>query len=154
VETPVLAAVLQSNRMQVERAVDMVLRTGKRRVGMLGLTFKPGTDDLRESPLVTLAETLLGKGMQLAIYDPDVSGARVMGANRAYVEQEIPHIWSLMRESVGDVMKHAETVVIGNKLEEYRQVETLRHDGQIVIDLVRMFDRRTDADGRYQGICW
>jgi len=92
VETPVLAAVLQSNRQQVERAVDMVLRTGKRRVGILGLTFKPGTDDLRESPLVTLAETLLGKGMQLAIYDPDVSAARVMGANRAYIEQEIPHI--------------------------------------------------------------
>ncbi len=154
VETPVLAAVLQSNRMQVERAVDMVLRTGKRRVGMLGLTFKSGTDDLRESPLVTLAETLLGKGMQLAIYDPDVSAARVMGANRAYIEQEIPHIWSLMRDSLHDVVEHAETIVIGNKLEDYRQVETLRRDGQIVIDLVRMFDKRTAEDGRYQGICW
>ena len=154
VETPVLAAVLQSNRQQVERAVDMVLRTGKRRVGILGLTFKPGTDDLRESPLVTLAETLLGKGMQLAIYDPDVSAARVMGANRAYIEQEIPHIWSLMRDSLRDVIEHAETIVIGNKLEDYRQVETLRSDGQVVIDLVRMFDKRTGEDGRYQGICW
>jgi GDP-mannose 6-dehydrogenase len=154
VETPVLAAVLQSNRQQVERAVDMVLRTGKRRVGLLGLTFKPGTDDLRESPLVTLAETLLGKGMQLAIYDPDVSGARVMGANRAYIEREIPHIWSLMRESVREVVQHAETLVIGNKLDEYRQVETLRQDGQVVIDLVRMFDRRSGEDGKYQGICW
>jgi GDP-mannose 6-dehydrogenase len=154
VETPVLAAVLQSNRQQVERAVDMVLRTGKRRVGLLGLTFKPGTDDLRESPLVTLAETLLGKGMQLAIYDPDVSGARVMGANRVYIEREIPHIWSLMRESVREVVQHAETLVIGNKLDEYRQVETLRQDGQIVIDLVRMFDRRSGEDGKYQGICW
>ena len=154
VETPVLAAVLQSNRQQVERAVDMVLRTGKRRVGLLGLSFKPGTDDLRESPLVTLAETLLGKGMQLAIYDPDVSGARVMGANRAYIEREIPHIWSLMRESLADVLTHAETIVIGHKLEEYRQVETLRQNGQVVIDLVRLFDRRTGEDGRYQGICW
>ncbi|PYO98377.1 MAG: GDP-mannose dehydrogenase [Gemmatimonadetes bacterium] len=155
VETPVLAAVLQSNRMQVERAVDMVLRTGKRRVGMLGLTFKPGTDDLRESPLVTLAETLLGKGMQLAIYDPDVSAARVMGANRAYIEREIPHIWSLMRDSLPDVVEHAETIVIGNKLEDYRRVETLRRDGQVLIDLVRMFDRRSgEDDGRYQGICW
>ena len=154
VEAPVLAAVLQSNRQQIERAVDMVLRTGKRRVGLLGLSFKPGTDDLRESPLVTLAETLLGKGMQLAIYDPDVSGARVMGANRAYIEREIPHIWSLMRESVRDVVQHAETIVIGNKLDEYRQVETLRQDGQVVIDLVRMFDKRTGEDGGYQGICW
>jgi GDP-mannose 6-dehydrogenase len=154
VETPVLAAVLQSNRQQVERAVDMVLRTGKRRVGLLGLTFKSGTDDLRESPLVTLAETLLGKGMQLAIYDPDVSGSRVMGANRAYIEREIPHIWSLMRESVREVVQHAETIVIGNKLEDYRQVETLRQDGQVVIDLVRMFDRRSGEDDRYQGICW
>jgi len=121
---------------------------------MLGLSFKPGTDDLRESPLVTLAETLLGKGIQLAIYDPDVSGARVMGANRAYIEREIPHIWSLMRESVRDVVQHAETIVIGNKLDEYRQVETLRQDGQVVIDLVRMFDKRTGEDGGYQGICW
>jgi GDP-mannose 6-dehydrogenase len=154
VETPVLAACLQSNRQQIERAVEMVLRTGKRRVGMLGLSFKPGTDDLRESPLVTLAETLLGKGMQLAIYDPYVSGARVMGANRAYVEKEIPHIWSLMRDSVRDVAEHAETIVIGNKLEDYREVEGLRQDGQVVIDLVRMFDRRSSEDERYQGICW
>ena len=140
VETPVLAAVLQSNRQQVERAVEMVLRTGKRRVGLLGLSFKPGTDDLRESPLVTLAETLLGKGMQLAIYDPDVSGARVMGANRAYIEREIPHIWSLMRDSLTDVLTHAETLVIGHKVEEYRLVETLPQNGRVVIDLVRLFE--------------
>jgi len=123
-------------------------------VGILGLSFKPGTDDLREAPLVALAETLLGKGLQLAIYDPYVSGAAVIGANRAYVERQIPHIWSLMRASVRDVISHAEAIVIGNKLEEYRQVETLRRDGQIVIDLVRLFDNRTSDDGTHQGICW
>ena len=154
VPTPLLAAVLPSNRLQIERAVDMVLQTGKRRVGMLGLSFKPGTDDLRESPLVTLAETLLGKGMDLAIYDPDVSAAHVMGANRAYIEREIPHIWSLMRPSVGDVVRHADTIVIGNRLEEYRQLTSARHNGQVIIDLVRMFDQRTSDDGKYQGICW
>ena len=154
VETPVLSASLQSNRQQIERAVDMVLQAGKKRVGLLGLSFKAGTDDLRESPLVTLAETLLGKGMDLAIYDPDVSAARVMGSNRTYIEREIPHIWSLMRGSLRDVMRHGETIVIGNKLEEYGQIDTLRHNGQIVIDLVRMFDRRTSDDWRYQGICW
>jgi GDP-mannose 6-dehydrogenase len=150
----VLAACLQSNRQQVERAVEMVLRAGKRRVGMLGLSFKPGTDDLRESPLVTLAETLIGKGMQLAIYDPYVSGTRVMGANRAYIEKEIPHIWSLMRDSVREVTDHAETIIIGNKLEDFRQVEGLRQNGQVVIDLVRMFERRSSEDEKYQGICW
>jgi len=145
---------MQSNRQQIERGVEMVLQTGKRRVGILGLSFKPGTDDLREAPLVTLAETLLGKGLQLAIYDPDVSGAAVMGTNRAYVERQIPHIWSLMRASVSDVISHAEVIVIGNRLEEYRQVEALRRDGQIVIDLVRLFDNRTSDDGTHQGICW
>jgi len=154
VETPVLAAVMQSNRQQIERGVEMVLQTGKRRVGILGLSFKHGTDDLREAPLVTLAETLLGQGLQLAIYDRDVSGAAVMGANRAYIERQIPHIWSLMRASVSDVISHAEAIVIGNRLEEYRQVEMLRRDGQIVIDLVRMFDNRSGDDGKYQGICW
>jgi len=78
----------------------------------------------------------------------------VIGANRAYVERQIPHIWSLMRASVRDVISHAEAIVIGNKLEEYRQVETLRRDGQIVIDLVRLFDNRTSDDGTHQGICW
>ena len=77
-----------------------------------------------------------------------------MGTNRAYVERQIPHIWSLMRASVSDVISHAEVIVIGNRLEEYRQVEALRRDGQIVIDLVRLFDNRTSDDGRHQGICW
>ena len=77
-----------------------------------------------------------------------------MGTNRAYVERQIPHIWSLMRASVSDVISHAEVIVIGNRLEEYRQVEALRRDGQIVIDLVRLFDNRTSDDGTHQGICW
>ncbi len=154
VETPVLAAVLQSNRQQVERAVDMVLQTGKKRVGLLGLSFKAHTDDLRESPLVALAETLIGKGVQLAIYDPYVEASRVMGANRAYIEREIPHVWSLMRGSLAEVMAHADVIVVGNTLDEYRQLETARHNGQVIIDLARMFERRTSDDGRYQGICW
>ncbi|MDX6693401.1 MAG: GDP-mannose 6-dehydrogenase [Blastocatellia bacterium] len=153
VETPVLRAILQSNRLQVERAVEMVLQTGSKRIGVLGFSFKAGTDDLRESPMVTLIETLLGKGMQLAIYDRDVSLARLFGANKQYIEREIPHISQLMRASIEEVLEHAEVLIVGNKAEEFRDIETKLRDGQTLIDLVRLFDERTTG-GAYQGICW
>jgi len=153
VQVPVLSAILPSNRLQVERAVDMVLRTGKKKVGVLGFSFKAGTDDLRESPMVTLIETLIGKGLRLAIYDRDVSLARLFGANKEYIEREIPHISELMRGSVEDVLKDSEVIIIGNKAEEFRGVESRLSDGQIVIDLVRILQAPTGA-GSYQGICW
>jgi GDP-mannose 6-dehydrogenase len=153
VEVPVLSAILPSNRRQVERAVEMVLQTGLRRVGVLGFSFKAGTDDLRESPLVVLIETLIGKGLQLALYDRDVSLARLFGANKQYIEREIPHIAQLMRGSVTEVLDAAEVIVIGNKAEEFRVIESQLHAGQIVIDLVRLFEDRV-SDKSYQGICW
>jgi GDP-mannose 6-dehydrogenase len=153
VEVPVLAAALASNRRQIERAVEMVLATGQRKVGVLGFSFKAGTDDLRESPMVALIETLIGKGLQLALYDRDVSLARLFGANKEYIEREIPHIAQLMRESVAEVLEAADVIVIGNKSEEFRAIDDELRDGQIVIDLVRLFEGRT-SDGRYQGICW
>jgi GDP-mannose 6-dehydrogenase len=153
VETPVLSALLESNRRQVQRAYDMVLATGQRRVGVLGLAFKAGTDDLRESPMVALIEMLIGKGLQLAIYDKDVSSANVIGANREYIEREIPHIWSLMRPTVREVLDSAETLVIGNSASEFRALgEQL--DGQMVIDLARAFGPRVSNGSSYQGICW
>ena len=97
VETPVLTAILASNALQIERAIDMVVRTGKKRIGVLGFSFKAGTDDLRESPMVTMIESLLGKGYKLSIYDRDVSLAKLFGANKEYIEREIPHISDLMR---------------------------------------------------------
>ncbi len=153
VDVPVLSAVLQSNRKQIERATEMVLRTNKKRIGVLGFSFKAGTDDLRESPMVSLIETLIGKGLQLAIYDRDVSLARLFGANKEYIEREIPHISQLMRENVKDVLDHAEVLIIGNKAEEFKEIESQLRDGQTVIDLVRVFGSRT-SDGTYQGICW
>jgi GDP-mannose 6-dehydrogenase len=153
VETPVLAALLESNRKQVQRAYDMVIATGQRRVGVLGLAFKAGTDDLRESPMVSLIEMLIGKGMQLAIYDRDVSSANLIGANREYIEREIPHIWSLMRPTIGEVLASAETVVIGNSATEFRDIGT-QLDGQMVIDLARAFGPRVSNGRSYQGICW
>jgi GDP-mannose 6-dehydrogenase len=154
VETPLLSSVLQSNRGQVERAIEMVLRTGRKRIGVLGFSFKAGTDDLRESPMVALIETLIGKGMQLAIYDRDVQLARLFGANKEYIEREIPHVSQLMRPSIEEVLEHAEVLIIGNKADEFREVvaTNLRAD-QTVIDLVRLFDNRL-TNGAYQGICW
>jgi GDP-mannose 6-dehydrogenase len=153
VEVPVLSAILPSNRLQIERAVEMVVRSGKKRVGVLGFSFKAGTDDLRESPMVTLIETLIGKGFELAIYDQDVSLARLVGANKEYIEREIPHISKLMRDTIEGVLTDSEIVIIGNQAEEFRGVaERLRNDQQL-IDLVHLFDGRT-SNGNYQGICW
>ena len=152
VEAPVLAAILPSNRLQIERAVDMVVRSGKKRVGVLGFSFKEGTDDLRESPIVTLIETLIGKGFELALYDRHVSVAKLVGANKEYIEREIPHISKLMRSSVDAVLADADVVIIGNRADEFRSVaEGLRAD-QHLIDLVRLFDRTSNEN--YHGICW
>ena len=152
VEVPVLASILPSNRLQIESALDLVVKTGKKRIGVLGFSFKAGTDDLRESPMVTLIETLIGKGYQLSIYDRDVSLARLAGANKEYIEREIPHISQLMRTSVDDVVANADVVIIGNKAEEFRQVEQKLSDNQTLIDLVRLFDKTSGKT--YQGICW
>jgi GDP-mannose 6-dehydrogenase len=152
VEVPVLTAISLTNRLQIERALDMVLRTGKKRIGILGFSFKAGTDDLRESPMVTLIETLIGKGMDLVIYDRDVSLARLFGSNKEYIEQGIPHIAKLMRSSIDEVLNSADTIVIGNKSEEFRQIESRLRPDQTVIDLVRLFDR--PSSNGYQGICW
>ena len=153
VETPVLASILPSNRLQIERAIEMVVRSGKKRVGVLGFSFKAGTDDLRESPMVTLIETLIGKGFELAIYDRDVSLARLVGANKEYIEREIPHISKLMRDTIDGVLTDSDVVIIGNQAEEFRGVaDRLRMDQQL-IDLVRLFDGRTSNEN-YQGICW
>jgi len=152
VETPVLSAVLLSNRQQIERAVDMVLATGRKRIGVLGFSFKAGTDDLRESPMVTLIETLIGKGLQLSVYDRDVSLARIVGANKEYIEREIPHISQLMRESIEDVLERSDVLIIGNDAEEFRTVN-LNSGTHAIIDLVRLFSDR-ESQGLYQGICW
>jgi GDP-mannose 6-dehydrogenase len=130
------------------------MAAGQRRVGVLGLAFKAGTDDLRESPMVSLIELLIGKGMQVSIYDPYVQSANVIGANREYVESEIPHIWELMKGSVREVLAVADTVVIGNSASEFREIGSALTDGQAVIDLARAFGARTSDGAKYEGICW
>lgn len=152
VEMPVLEALLESNRKQIERAYRMIVAAGSRRIGVLGLAFKAGTDDLRESPMVALIEMLLGKGYDMAIYDRDVTQANLLGSNREYIEREIPHIWSLMATDIATVIAHAETVVIGNGSKEFRTLESSL-DGKMIIDLARVFGSR-QSDSSYAGICW
>jgi GDP-mannose 6-dehydrogenase len=130
----------------------MVVRSGKKRIGVLGFSFKAGTDDLRESPMVTLIETLIGKGFQLAIYDRDVSLARLFGANKEYIEREIPQISQLMSQSVDEVVQSSDVVIIGNKAEEFADVESKLNENQLLIDLVRIYDKTSNET--YQGICW
>jgi GDP-mannose 6-dehydrogenase len=153
VDTPVLAAALSSNEVQIARAYEMVKATGSKKVGVLGLAFKAGTDDLRESPIVALVERMIGKGMKLAIYDGHVSRANLIGANREYIEKEIPHIWSLMRQSIDEVVQFGDVVVIGNGTPEFRGIQPSLRDGQVVVDLVRAFGART-SDKTYQGVAW
>ena len=148
-----LNAVLPSNRWQVEAGVDMVLSKGKRKVGVLGFSFKANTDDLRESPLVEVIERLLGKGVDLKLYDKNVSLARLTGANRDYIMKTIPHISNLMVDSVDEVIEHAEVLVIGNGDPAFRQVPERLKDGQVLVDFVRVMDAKSEA-GRYDGVAW
>mgnify|MGYP005837959935 CR=1 FL=1 len=154
VETPVLSATLASNQLHIGRAFDLVAASGRKRIGVLGLAFKAGTDDLRESPMVTLIERLIGRGFEVAIYDREVRSANIIGSNREYVEREIPHIWELMRASIDEVLETSEVVVIGNGSREFREVEPRLRPGQRVVDLVRAFGARTSDGTTYDGICW
>jgi len=151
---PVLEAILPSNELQVKRGFELIKQTGSKKVGVLGFSFKAGTDDLRESPLVELIETLVGKGYQVKVYDKNVSLARLHGANRAYIEREIPHIATLMCNSTEEVLAESEVIVIGNKAPEFRQVLRQVRQDQVVIDLVRILEDIDHLDAQYEGICW
>jgi GDP-mannose 6-dehydrogenase len=153
VEAPLLAAASESNRHQIQRAFQLITARGRRRIGVLGLTFKPGTDDLRESPSVALVEQLLGKGYEIALYDPDVVASELIGANREYIEREIPHLWSLMRDTVDDVVANSDVIVVGNGHREYLQVAEKMRPGQTLVDLVRV-ERPAGSEIEYLGLCW
>jgi GDP-mannose 6-dehydrogenase len=151
---PVLEAILPSNQLQVRRGIDMIIAAGRKSIGVLGFSFKAGTDDLRESPLVEVIETLLGKGYQIKIYDRNVSLARLHGANRAYIEREIPHIATLMCDSIDEVLAESDLIVIGNSSPEFSQVLKRVGPDQTVIDLVRILKDGDYVDAQYKGICW
>lgn len=151
---PVLEAILPSNQRQVQIGLDMILRTGKKRIGVMGFAFKAGTDDLRESPLVELIEQLIGKGYHIRVYDQNISLARLHGANRAYIEREIPHIANLMCDTLDEVLAESDIIVIGNKTVEFNDLPNRVNSDQIIIDFVRITDTLPSSNVRYQGICW
>lgn len=154
VELPMLGAILASNQTHLGVALRKVLGTGKRRIGFVGLSFKSGTDDLRESPLVTLAEQLIGKGMQLSIYDPEVHLAQLLGGNRRYIEQHLPHIGAMLTPSLDDVIDRSDVLVVGMANADVQRALAQRcRDDQVLIDLVRLSE--PDAiRARVEGLCW
>lgn len=153
IELPILNSIMPSNELQVQRGVNMVLEKGRKKVGVLGFSFKAGTDDLRESPVVEVVERLLGKGYDLRLYDRNVNVASLLGANRDYILNHIPHISKLMENSIDKVLGHAETVVIGSGDEEFCTVPARLRADQVLVDLVRISDSANGRDN-YDGICW
>ncbi len=152
IQHPLLSAIMPSNRIQVQRAFDMVSSYEKRKIGLLGLSFKAGTDDLRESPLVELAEMLIGKGYELRIFDSNVEYARVIGANKEYIESKIPHVSSLLHAELNEVVELSDVLIIGNGDSRFADVLNRVDGDKHVIDLVG-FLPSTSSAGR-QGICW
>lgn len=155
VETPILRAILPSNELQLQKGLELVLETGKRRVGVLGLSFKAGTDDLRESPLVALVEGLIGKGLEVRIYDRQVRLAHLVGANKAFIDEHLPHLARLMVEDLETLLATSEVVVVGNREPEFAALlDRLASSGPIIIDLVRLAEDVPAMPERYRGICW
>ena len=152
-QLPILTAILPSNEMQVSRGLQLIIEKGHKRVGILGFSFKAGTDDLRESPVIEVIERLLGKGYDLRIYDKNVNIASLVGANRDFILNRIPHISRLMADHIDAVLDYAQTIVIANKDPDFQTVPDKLRDDQSIVDFVRIADRRSD-NGRYNGICW
>ncbi len=153
VPLPVIGSILESNELQIRRGVDMIMARGSRRIGVLGFSFKAGTDDLRESPMVEVIERLIGKGYDLRLYDRNVAIARLTGANRDFILNHIPHISRLMVDSIDDVLAHGDTIVVGNGAREFADVGARLRDGQALVDFVRIAQERSNGR-QYDGICW
>lgn len=154
VDTPVLSAILPSNQHQIGRAIELVECTNRHRIGILGLSFKPATDDVRESPTITLIETLVGRGYQVSVYDEIVDPERLTGVNRAFLERQLPHVASLMRCSLEEIIQEVDVVVIANGSPGFHRIPQLLRNDQVLIDLVGIAKDHNNMEGCYEGICW
>ena len=153
VKTPLLNSLLESNEYQIQRGLQMIYETGKKKIGIVGFAFKAGTDDLRESPMITMIETLLGKGFELSLYDSNVLLSKLMGKNKDFLTGHIPHIARILDDSLDQVISKSEVIVIGNKSEEFKNITERVNNEQTIIDLVRINDDQISKDN-YVGICW
>jgi GDP-mannose 6-dehydrogenase len=154
VDAPLLEAVLESNRRHLLRGLELVERSGRRRPGILGLSFKAGTDDVRESPNVALIETLVGRGYDVSVYDETVVPERLVGANRASLERELPHIAAIMRSTLEDVLTQSDVVVVANGSPAFRDVPSRLRADQLLIDLVGIAKSGGGDAEHYEGLCW
>jgi GDP-mannose 6-dehydrogenase len=150
---PIMTSILPSNEMQISRGLQLIIEMGHKKVGVLGFSFKAGTDDLRESPMIEVIERLIGKGYDLCIFDKNVNLARLVGANRDFILNHIPHISKLMANNIDAVLAHGQTVVVGNNDPDFRQVSERLREDQCMVDFVRISNRRSE-NGKYDGICW
>ncbi|WP_079203470.1 nucleotide sugar dehydrogenase [Pseudomonas sp. CC6-YY-74] len=152
VEAPLIGSLMRSNVIQVQNAFDIISSYDKRKIGLLGLSFKAGTDDLRESPLVELAEMLIGKGYELRIFDNNVEYARVFGANKEYIESKIPHVSSLLCSELEDVVAASDVLILGNGDPRFAEVLMNAGDDKQIVDLVGFMQH--SSSGSKEGICW
>jgi GDP-mannose 6-dehydrogenase len=152
--SPVLEAILPSNENQIDVAFARIKKLRKKKIGLLGLSFKPGSDDLRESPMVDLAERLIGKGYEVLIYDREVSLAKIFGSNKQFIETTIPHVSSLMRDSVEEVLKDSEVVIVAKRSEELSAALMTLNGNHVVLDLVRAVNVSSELHTQYEGLCW
>lgn len=153
VDVPILNSIMPSNQKQIEKGLAMIIEKGSKKIGILGFSFKAGTDDLRESPLVEVIERLIGKGYDIRLYDKNVKIASLVGANKDYILNHIPHISKLMVDSISDVLDHADVIVIGNGATEFCEIPNQITKKQVVVDLVRISEKRLN-NSNYDGICW
>ena len=154
VPIPALAGLLDSNAAHIDRAYDMIARDGRRKIALFGLAFKPGTDDMRDSPLVTLAERLLGKGFDLAIYDNFVKISRLLGKNKEFIEREIPHLDRLLQETPEQALDGAQVIVVGHADPAARKAIVAQAAGRRIVDLSGYAELRGAGAAHYEGICW
>ncbi len=155
VDTPLLGSILTSNQSHLQRALDMIVADDRRKVGMFGLSFKAGTDDLRESPLVELAERLIGKGFDVKIFDANVALSRLVGANQAYISQRLPHLGDLLVDDIDAVLQHGEILIVGSKTDAVIDAVRRSSPDQLVVDLVRLPDAgQLRGRENYRGIAW
>ena len=154
IEVPMLGATLESNEQQIQRGVELIQKTGRNKVGVLGLSFKAGTDDIRESPVVSMVETLIGKGYEVRIYDDVVKPEMLHGANRAFYERRLSHIAAIICPSIEEVMQEAEVLVVTNGSPTFQDLPHKLLPHQTLIDLAGVINKNGTVRGNYEGICW
>lgn len=153
-DLPVLSNIMRSNDVHVEEAIHLIERHKKRKLGFLGLSFKAGTDDLRESPILRVIGTLVGKGYSVLLHDPNIDMERVLGANRRFVEDEVPYLPERMRADLDQVLAESEVIVVGNRTAAYKAIGPRLRAGQVLVDLVAAVERSTVVHGEYHGLAW